>query len=106
MLHLGCHKHMMMPCLCMIVLEVKIYSLGSEFSLNRPKRNTAVAGGILRTALKGRKGEKEMGILNLVGVQSPEERECRRESGISGPHEHFHARSGIVASLTNENIIQ
>ena len=47
-----------------------------------------------------------MGILNLVGVQSPEERECRRESGISGPHEHFHARSGIVASLTNRNIIQ
>lgn len=24
------------------------------------KRNTAVAGGILRTALKGRKGEKEI----------------------------------------------
>ena len=47
-----------------------------------------------------------MGILNFAGVQSPEERECRRESGISGPHEHFHARSGIVASLTIENIIQ
>ena len=47
-----------------------------------------------------------MDTLNFVGVQSPEERECRRESGISGPHEHFHARSGIVASLTNENIIQ
>lgn len=36
-------------------------------------------------ALKGRKGEKEMGILNLRGAQSPEERECRRESENPGP---------------------
>jgi hypothetical protein len=36
-------------------------------------------------ALKGRKGEKEIGILNSVWAQSPEERECRRESENSGP---------------------
>jgi len=36
-------------------------------------------------ALKGRKGEKEMGTLNSVWAQSPEERECRRESENSGP---------------------
>jgi len=36
-------------------------------------------------ALKGRKGEKEMGILNSVWAQSPEERECRRESENPGP---------------------
>ncbi len=47
-----------------------------------------------------------MGILNLVGVQSPEERECRRESGISGPHEHLSVRSSGFTPLTNRNIIQ
>jgi len=36
--------------------------------------------------LKGRKGEKEMGILKSVfGVQGPEERECRRESESLNP---------------------
>jgi len=36
-------------------------------------------------AQKGRKGEKETGILNCVWAQSPEERECRRESENPGP---------------------
>jgi len=41
---------------------------------------------VFPNALKGRKGEKEMGILNFqVGVQSPEERECRRESESLNP---------------------
>ena len=35
--------------------------------------------------MKGRKGEKEIGILNCFGAQSPEERECRRESENPGP---------------------
>ena len=61
---------------------------------------------VFPNALKGRKGEKEMGILNLVGVQSPEERECRRESGISGPHRHLSAWSPGFIPLTNRNIIQ
>jgi hypothetical protein len=49
-------------------------------------KKTPADAGIFSDALKGRKGEKEMGILNLlVRVQSPEERECRRESENSGP---------------------
>jgi len=36
--------------------------------------------------MKGRKGEKEIGILNFYGAQSPEERECRRESENSRPN--------------------
>lgn len=43
---------------------------------------------VFSNAQKGRKGEKEMGILNwlkCLGSQGPEERECRRESESPGP---------------------
>jgi len=53
--------------------------------LYKIKKYTAVSGGVFWDALKGRKGEKEMGIPKLVWAQSPEERECRRESENSGP---------------------
>jgi len=42
-------------------------------------------GWFFPDAQKGRKGEKETGILNCVWAQSPEERECRRESENPGP---------------------
>ena len=42
-------------------------------------------GWLFPDAQKGRKGEKETGILNSVWAQSPEERECRRESENPGP---------------------
>ena len=52
-------------------------------------------------ALKGRKGEKEMGIQNSVWAQSPEERECRRESENSGPA----MVKRHIYPLTNRNVI-
>ena len=53
-------------------------------------------------AQKGRKGEKETGILNCKkgGVQGPEERECRRESESLGP-----LSNGLIP-LTFHNVIQ
>ena len=50
-------------------------------------------------ALKGRKGEKEIGILNCVWAQSPEERECRRESENSGPQQTFLRLVNGIASF-------
>lgn len=61
---------------------------------------------VFPNAQKGRKGEKEMGILNdKVGVQGPEERECRRESEIPGPLQHFRVVSSGSTPLTNRNVI-
>ena len=54
---------------------------------------------------KGRKGEKEIGHSKLnLGAQSPEERECRRESEPLVPTDVSIWSSGFVP-LTNRNII-
>ena len=53
-----------------------------------PERKTPpnLSPAVFPNAPKGRKGEKEKGILkNVFGVQSPEERECRRESEPLAP---------------------
>ncbi len=56
-------------------------------------------------APKGRKGEKEMGILNhKIGAQSPEERECRRESESLDPMGACAPSPGLPP-LTNRNVI-
>lgn len=57
-------------------------------------------------APKGRKGEKEIGHskLNLSGAQSPEERECRRESESLNPIWAFAPSPGLPP-LTNRNVI-
>ena len=57
-------------------------------------------------APKGRKGEKEMGILNhKIGAQSPEERECRRESESLDPNMGFSTQPQGLPPLTNRNVI-
>lgn len=49
-------------------------------------KKTPSLPAVFPNAPKGRKGEKEMGILKSVSrVQGPEERECRRESESPGP---------------------
>lgn len=64
-------------------------ALYNVYAVKTSKEKTpSVARRCFPNALKGRKGEKEMGILNcknLVGAQSPEERECRRESESLNP---------------------
>ena len=54
-------------------------------SVSPINKNAAGRPAVFPNALKGRKGEKEMGILNFVGAHSPEERECRRESETLDP---------------------
>lgn len=65
------------------------FALYNVYAVKTSKEKTpSVARRCFPNALKGRKGEKEMGILNcknLVGAQSPEERECRRESESLNP---------------------
>ena len=46
-----------------------------------------------------------MGILNDVWAQSPEERECRRESENPGPQQTFCVWLMELLPLTNRNII-
>ena len=70
------------------------------------KKNAGGFPPVFPNAPKGRKGEKEMGILNhKIGVQSPEERECRRESESLNPNVgDYPCRRGIPP-LTNRNVI-
>lgn len=70
------------------------------------KKRRQVAPAVFPNAPKGRKGEKEMGILKYVfRAQGPEERECRRESESPDPAEALrHPVIGFVP-LTNRNVI-
>jgi len=64
------------------------------------KKNTAVASGVSECPWKGMKGEKEIGHSKLVSrAQSPEERECRRESVTLGPSDTFVTGRGELLRL-------
>lgn len=61
---------------------------------------------VFPSAPKGRKGEKEIGHSKLVfGAQSPEERECRRESEPLVPTVAFAPGHRDSSPLTNRNIV-
>ena len=67
----------------------------------------AVASAVFPNAPKGRKGEKEIGHSKpICGAQSPEERECRRESESLNPMGFSPRRRGFpLCPLTNRNVI-
>ena len=52
------------------------------------------------------KEKKKLGTLNLLlGSQSPEERECRRESEPLVPTDTFAPGHQVLSPLTNRNIV-
>ena len=64
------------------------------------KKRRQVAPAVFPNAPKGRKGEKEIGHSKLVSrAQSPEERECRRESVTLGPSDTFVTGRGELLRL-------
>ena len=68
-------------------------------------KKTPPSPAVFPSVPKGRKGEKEIGHSKLVlGHQSPEERECRRESEPLVPTDVSIWSSGFVP-LTNRNVI-